>query len=148
MTEGSIQEDDVTITKIHAPNKAAPQCTRPMLAAVKGELTATREQWGALGPHSHRRTDLPDRKLMRRNKMKIHFLIGPWQQHVDAAQILSPGCREGETLPEVTHVGPPELWRGTFDSTCRLLPSAHQADLSSPSLFHGLEITWVSSEGG
>jgi len=85
MTEGSIQEDDVTITKIHAPNKAAPQCTRPMLAAVKGELTATRDQWGALGPHSHRRTDLPDRKLMRRNKMKMLFLIGPWQQHVDAA---------------------------------------------------------------
>ena len=43
MTEGSIQEDDVTITKIHAPNIAAPQCMRQMLATVKGELTATRE---------------------------------------------------------------------------------------------------------
>ena len=80
--------------------------------------------------------------------MKIHFLIEPWQQHVVAAQILSPRYREGETSPEVTHVGAPELWLGTFDSMSRLLPSTHQADLSSPSLFHGLEMTWVSSEAG
>ena len=80
--------------------------------------------------------------------MEIHFLIEPWQQHIEAAQRLFPRCREGENLPEVTLVGAPELWLGTFDSTSRLLPSTHQADLSAPSWFHRLEMTWVSSEAG
>ena len=42
MTEGSIQEDDGTIIKIHAPNPAAPQCMRQMLATVKGEIDSNK----------------------------------------------------------------------------------------------------------
>ena len=37
MIKGSIQEGDITIVNIHAPNIGAPQYTRQMLTAIKGE---------------------------------------------------------------------------------------------------------------
>ena len=38
MIKGSIQEEDITIVNIYAPNIGAPQYTRQMLTAVKGEI--------------------------------------------------------------------------------------------------------------
>ena len=38
MIEGSIQEEDITIINIYAPNIGAPQCVRQMLTSVKGEI--------------------------------------------------------------------------------------------------------------
>ena len=38
MIKGSIQEEDITIVNIYAPNIAAPQYIRQMLTAIKGEL--------------------------------------------------------------------------------------------------------------
>ena len=38
MIKGSIQEEDITIIKICAPNIEAPQYIRQMLTAVKGEI--------------------------------------------------------------------------------------------------------------
>ena len=38
MTKGSIQEEDITIVNIYAPNKGAPQYIRQMLTAIKGEI--------------------------------------------------------------------------------------------------------------
>ena len=38
MTKGSIQEEDVTIVNIYAPNIGAPQYIRQMLTAIKGEI--------------------------------------------------------------------------------------------------------------
>ena len=38
MIKGSIQEDDVTIINIYAPNIEAPQYVRPMLTSMKGEI--------------------------------------------------------------------------------------------------------------
>ena len=41
MIKGSIQEEDITIISIYAPNIGAPQYTRQILAAIKGKLTVT-----------------------------------------------------------------------------------------------------------
>ena len=38
MIKGSIQEEDITIVNIDAPNIGAPQYIRQMLAAIKGEI--------------------------------------------------------------------------------------------------------------
>ena len=41
MIKGSIQEEDITTVNIYAPNIGAPQYIRPMLTAIKGEMTVT-----------------------------------------------------------------------------------------------------------
>ena len=38
MIKGSIQEEDITIINIYAPNIGAPQCVRQMLTRMKGEI--------------------------------------------------------------------------------------------------------------
>ena len=38
MIKGSIQEEDITITNIYAPNIGAPQYVRQMLTSMKGEI--------------------------------------------------------------------------------------------------------------
>ena len=41
MIKGSIQEEDITIMNIYAPNIGAPQYVRQMLTSIKGKLTIT-----------------------------------------------------------------------------------------------------------
>ena len=41
MIKGSIQEEDITIINIYAPNIGAPQYIRQMLTSMKGKLTVT-----------------------------------------------------------------------------------------------------------
>ena len=41
MIKGSIQEEDITIVRILAPNIGAPQYIRQMLTAMKGEIDST-----------------------------------------------------------------------------------------------------------
>ena len=38
MIKGSIQEEDITIINIYAPNIGAPQYVRQMLTSMKGEI--------------------------------------------------------------------------------------------------------------
>ena len=38
MNKGSVQEEDITIVNIYAPNIGAPQYIRRMLIAIKGEI--------------------------------------------------------------------------------------------------------------
>ena len=38
MIKGSIQEEDITIVNIYAPNREAPQYIRQMLTAINGEI--------------------------------------------------------------------------------------------------------------
>ena len=40
MIKGSIQEEDVTIINIYAPNIGAPQYVRQMLTSMKGEMNS------------------------------------------------------------------------------------------------------------
>ena len=41
MIKGSVQEEDITIINIYAPNTGAPQYIRQMLTRWKGKLTVT-----------------------------------------------------------------------------------------------------------
>ena len=40
MINGSIQEEDITIINIHAPNIGAPQYVRQMLTSMKGDINS------------------------------------------------------------------------------------------------------------
>ena len=40
MIKGSIQEEDITIINIYAPNRGAPQYIRQLLTAIKGEINS------------------------------------------------------------------------------------------------------------
>ena len=40
MIKGSIQEEDITIVNIYAPNIGTPQYIRQMLTAIKGEIAS------------------------------------------------------------------------------------------------------------
>ena len=42
MIKGSIQEEDITIVKIYAPNIGAPQYIRQLLTAIKWELDSNK----------------------------------------------------------------------------------------------------------
>ena len=39
--KGSIQEEDITVVNIYAPNIGTPQYIKQMLTAIKGKLTET-----------------------------------------------------------------------------------------------------------
>ena len=41
MIKRSIQEEDITVINIYAPNIGAPQYVRQMLTSMKGKLTIT-----------------------------------------------------------------------------------------------------------
>ena len=41
MIKGSLQEEDITIINIYAPNIGAPQYVRQMLTSMKGKITET-----------------------------------------------------------------------------------------------------------
>ena len=41
MIKGSIQEEDITIINIYAPNIEVPQYVKQMLTSMKGKLTVT-----------------------------------------------------------------------------------------------------------
>ena len=41
MIKGSVQEEDITIINIYAPNIGVPQYVRQMLISMKGKLTIT-----------------------------------------------------------------------------------------------------------
>ena len=40
MIKGSIQEEDITIINVYAPNIGAPQYIRQMLTTIKGEINS------------------------------------------------------------------------------------------------------------
>ena len=69
MIKGSIQEQDITIINIYAPNTGAPQYVRQMLTSVKGEINNNTIIVGYLTPHSHLWTDQLNRKLTKECKL-------------------------------------------------------------------------------
>ena len=62
MIKGSIQEEDITIINIYAPNIGAPQYIRQMLTSMKGEIDSNKIVVGTLTPHIHQWTGYPNRK--------------------------------------------------------------------------------------
>ena len=67
MIKGSIQEEDITIVNIYAPNIGAPQYIRQTLTDIKEKLTITIIV-GDFNTHSHQCTDNQNRKLIRKYK--------------------------------------------------------------------------------
>ena len=59
MIKGSIQEEDITIVNVYAPNIGAPQYIRQMLTAIKGEIDSSIIIEGTLTPHFHQWIDHP-----------------------------------------------------------------------------------------
>ena len=64
MIKGSIQEEDITIVNIYAPNIGAPQYIRQMLTAIKGEIDSNTIKLGDF------KTPLPP--MDRLSKVKIN----------------------------------------------------------------------------
>ena len=57
MIKGLIQEDDITIVNIYAPNIEAPQYIGQTLTDIKGEIDSNSIIVGDLNTHSHQWTD-------------------------------------------------------------------------------------------
>ena len=68
MIKGSIQEEDITIVNIYAPNIGAPRYIRQTLADIKGEIDSNTIILGDINTHSHQWTDHQNRKLLRKHK--------------------------------------------------------------------------------
>ena len=68
MIKGSIQEDDITIVNIYAPNIGAPRYIRQTLADIKGEIDSNTIIVGNFNTHSHQWTNHQNRKLIRKHK--------------------------------------------------------------------------------
>ena len=64
MIKGSIQEEDITIVNIYAPNIGAPQYIRQMLTAIKGEIDSNTTIVGD--------SNTPLSPMERSSKMKIN----------------------------------------------------------------------------
>ena len=64
MIQGSIQEEDITIINIYAPNIGAPQYIRQMLANIKGEINSNTITVGDL--------NTPLSPMDRSSKMKLN----------------------------------------------------------------------------
>ena len=69
MIKGSIQEDNITIKNIYAPNIGAPQYIRQMLTSMKGEINSNTVIVGDFNTHSHLWLDQLNRKLARKHKL-------------------------------------------------------------------------------
>ena len=65
MIKGSIQEEDITIINIYAPNIGALQYVRQMLTSMKGEINSNTI---IVGDFSHLWIDQLNRKLARKHK--------------------------------------------------------------------------------
>ena len=67
MIKGSIQEEDITIVSMYAPNIAAPQYIRQILTTIKGEINSNTIIVGDFKtPLSS--IDHPDRKSIRKHR--------------------------------------------------------------------------------
>ena len=64
IAKGSIQEEDITIVHIYAPNIGAPQYIRQMLTAIKGEINSNTIIVGNF--------NIPLSPMDRSSKMKIN----------------------------------------------------------------------------
>ena len=70
MIKKSIQEEDITIVNIYAPNIGAPQYIRQTLTDIKGEIDSNTIIVGDLTTQSHQWTDHQNRKLMSKHSLK------------------------------------------------------------------------------
>ena len=68
MIKGSIQEEDITIVNIYAPNIGALQYIRQTQTDIKGKIDCNTIIVGDFNTHSHQLTDHQSRKLIKKHK--------------------------------------------------------------------------------
>ena len=68
MIKGSIQEEDITILNIYAPNIGSPQYIRQLLTTLKGQIDNNTIIVGDFNTHLQQWTDHPDRKSTRKHR--------------------------------------------------------------------------------
>ena len=68
MTKGSIQEEDITIVNIYAPNIGAPQYIRETLTGIKGKMDINTVIVGEVNTPLTPMDDHQNRKLIRKHK--------------------------------------------------------------------------------
>ena len=68
MIKGSIQEEDITIVNIYAPNIGAPQYIRQTLTDIKGEIDNNTIIAGEFNTQPIPMTDHQNRKLIRKHR--------------------------------------------------------------------------------
>ena len=68
MIKGSIQEEDITIINIYAPNMGAPQYVRQMLTSMKGEINNNTIIVGDFNTPLTPMDRSTNRKLTKKNK--------------------------------------------------------------------------------
>ena len=61
--KGSIQEEDIIIVNIYAPNIGVPQYTKQTLTDIKGEIDSNTVIVGDLTPHSNQNIKLINTSL-------------------------------------------------------------------------------------
>ena len=71
MIKGSIQEEDITIVNIYAPNIEALQYIRQTLTDIKGEIDCNTIIVVDFTPHSHQWTDHQNR-IRKHKSYMIH----------------------------------------------------------------------------
>ena len=69
MITGSIQEEEITITNIYAPNIGAPQYVRQMLTSMKGGINNNTIIVGDFNTPFTSMVDQLNRKLIRKHKL-------------------------------------------------------------------------------
>ena len=69
MIKGPIQEEDITIVNIYAPNIGAPQYLRQTLTDIEGETDSNTIIVETLTPHSHQRTDHQKQKINKETQV-------------------------------------------------------------------------------
>ena len=67
MIQESIQDEDITIVSIYAPNIEAPQYIRQTLIDIKGETDSNTTMVGDFNTPPHQWTDHQNRKLIRKH---------------------------------------------------------------------------------
>ena len=70
MIKKSIQEEDITIVNIYAPNIRVPQYIRQLLTVLKGEIDNNTIIVGDFNTHSQQWTDHPDKKQQGKTGLK------------------------------------------------------------------------------
>ena len=68
MIKGSIQEEDITIVNIYAPNIGVPQYIKQMLTDMKGEINSNTIILGTFNTCLHQWTDHAERKVIKKHK--------------------------------------------------------------------------------
>ena len=63
-----IQEENITLINMYAPNIGAPKYIQQTLTDISGEIDANTIRVGDFNTHSHQWTDPPDRRSIRQRR--------------------------------------------------------------------------------